>query len=151
MNTKPVARERERGSAMVEAAICIPLLLVLMVGIFEVGRAYETWQVLTNAAREGARMATMPSSNPDTTRALIREYMANGQLTNAATASVVIDEGATITVNGTDVSASLVTVDYPFQFIMLQPIVRLVSPGATVGGPITMRATAVMRNEAAAP
>ena len=60
-------RERERGSAMVETAICIPLLLVLMVGIFEVGRAYETWQVLTNAAREGARMAVMPSSNPDTT------------------------------------------------------------------------------------
>lgn len=142
---------RERGSAMVETAICIPLLLVLMVGIFEVGRAYETWQVLTNAAREGARMAVMPSSNPDTTRALIRQYMSDGQLINAATAAVVIDGGASINVNGTAVSASLVTVDYPFQFIMLQPVVRLVSPGATVGGPITMRATAVMRNEAVAP
>ena len=42
----------------------------------------------------------------------------------------------------------MVTVDYPFQFIMLQPIVRLVSPSATVGGPITMHATAIMRNEA---
>jgi Flp pilus assembly protein TadG len=137
-------RERERGSAMVEAAICIPLLLVLMVGIFEVGRAYETWQVLTNAAREGARMAVMPTNDPDTTIALIREY-------RAATATVNIDEGASINVNGTAVSASLVTVDYPFEFIMLQPVVRLVAPGATVGGPITMRATAVMRNEAAAP
>ena len=145
------SRNRERGSAMVEAAICIPLLLVLMVGIFEVGRAYETWQVLTNAAREGARAATMPSSDPNNTRELIRQYMANGQLVNSATAAVNIDEGATINVNGTAVSASLVTVDYPFTFIMLQPIVRLVSPGATVGGPITMRATAVMRNEAAAP
>lgn len=151
MNMKPVVRERERGSAMVEAAICIPLLLVLMVGIFEVGRAYETWQVLTNAAREGARMAVMPTSDVNTTRALIREYMANGQLTAAATATVNIDEGASINVNGTAVSASLVTVDYPFEFIMLQPVVRLVAPGATVGGPITMRATAVMRNEAAAP
>ena len=151
MNMKPVARERERGSAMVEAAICIPLLLVLMVGIFEVGRAYETWHVLTNAAREGARMAVMPTSDIDTTTGLIREYMANGQLTGAGAAVVSIDEGASINVNGTAVSASLVTVDYPFQFIMLQPIVRLVSPGATVGGPITMRATAVMRNEAAAP
>ena len=151
MNMKSVARDRERGSAMVEAAICIPLLLVLMVGIFEVGRAYETWQVLTNAAREGARMAVMPTSDPNTTRALIREYMANGQLTRAATATVNIDEGASINVNGTAVSASLVTVDYPFEFIMLQPVVRLVAPGATVGGPITMRATAVMRNEAAAP
>ena len=50
--------------------------------------------------------------------------------------------------NGTPVSASLVTVDYPFEFIMLQPVARLVAPGATVGGPITMRATAIMRNEA---
>ena len=38
---KKNTRNRERGSAMVETAICIPLLLVLMVGIFEVGRAYR--------------------------------------------------------------------------------------------------------------
>ena len=141
-------RNRERGSAMVETAICIPLLLVLMVGIFEVGRAYETWQVLTNAAREGARVAVMPSGSAADTTALVREYMANGQLTKSATASVVINEAASINVNGTPVSASMVTVDYPFEFIMLQPVVRLVSPSATVGGPITMRATAIMRNEA---
>ena len=146
MNTN--SRNRERGSAMVEAAICIPLLLVLMVGIFEVGRAYETWQVLTNAAREGARMAVTPTGSTADTTALVRAYMSNGQLTKSATATVVINEAASINVNGTLVSASQVTVDYPFEFIMLQPIVRLVSPGATVGGPITMRATAIMRNEA---
>jgi len=142
-------RKRERGQAMVETAIAIPLLLVLMVGIFEIGRAYETWQVLTNAAREGARMAITPSSTVPTTTALIRQYMADGQLTNSGTASVVVDKSASITVNGTAVSASLVTVDYPFEFMMLQPVVRLVAPAATVGGPLTMRATSVMRNEAA--
>jgi Flp pilus assembly protein TadG len=139
---------RERGSAMVETAIAIPILLVLMVGIFEVGRAYETWQVLTNAAREGARMSVTPGSSQSNTTALIRQYMANGQLTKSATAAVVVNTGASIDVNGTPVSASAVTVDYPFEFIMLQPVVRLVAPGATVGGPITMRATAIMRNEA---
>jgi len=141
-------RTRERGSAMVEAAITIPLLLVLMVGIFEVGRAYQTWQVLTNAAREGARMSITPSSTPSNTTALVRQYMADGQLTNYSTAAVNVNKTSSINVNGTPVSASLVTVDYPFQFIMLQPVVRLVVPGTTVGGPITMRATAVMRNEA---
>ena len=65
---------------MVETAIAIPLLLVLMVGIFEVGRAYETWQVLTNAAREGARMSVTPSGTPANTTALVRQYMADGQL-----------------------------------------------------------------------
>ena len=139
---------RERGAAMVEAAITIPLLLVLMVGIFEVGRAYQTWQVLTNAAREGARMSITPSSTPGNTAALVRQFMSDGQLSNASSAVVNVNKTSSINVNGTAVSASLVTVDYPFSFIMLQPVVRLVVQGATVGGPITMRATAVMRNEA---
>ena len=147
---KTDTRKRERGQAMVEAAIAIPILLVLMVGIFEVGRAYETWQVLTNAAREGARMAVTPSSTVPTTTALIRQYMADGQLSKSAAANVVVNKTATINVNGTAVSASLVTVDYPFEFIMLQPVLRLIpGTGATAGGPITMRATSVMRNEAA--
>jgi Flp pilus assembly protein TadG len=133
---------------MVETAIVLPIILVLMVGIFEVGRAYETWQVLTNAAREGARMSVTPSSTPTDPTAPIRRYMADGQLTKSAAASVVVNKGASIDVNGTPVSASAITVDYPFEFIMLQPVVRLVAPAATVGGPLTMRATAIMRNEA---
>ena len=36
------------------------MLLFVSVAIFEFGRAYQTWQVLTNAAREGARMAVLP-------------------------------------------------------------------------------------------
>ena len=139
---------RERGSALVEAAISIPILLVLMVGIFEIGRAFQTWQVLTNAAREGARMSVTPSSSQTTTTDLIRQYMTDGQLPESAAAAVVVNKGASINVNGTAMSASAVTVDYPFEFIMLQPVVRLVAPGATVGGPLTMRATAIMRNEA---
>ena len=145
---KTDTRTRERGSALVEAAISIPLLLVLMVGIFEVGRAYQTWQVLTNAAREGARMSITPSSTQENTTALIRQYMNDGALSNYDTANVNVDKSSSIDVGGTAVSASLVTVDYPFSFIMLQPVVRLVAPGATVGGPLTMRATAIMRNEA---
>jgi Flp pilus assembly protein TadG len=142
------ARHSERGTAMVEAAITMPLLLLLMVGIFEVGRAYETWQVLCNAAREGARMSVTPSSDSATTTALVRRYMSDGQLPQYDSATVVVNKTATLTVNGVDVGASLVTVDYPFTFIMLQPVARLVAPGSTAGAPMTMRATALMRNEA---
>jgi Flp pilus assembly protein TadG len=142
------SRHGERGNALIESAITIPILLLLMVGIFEVSRAYETWQVITNAAREGARMSVTPYSNVATTKALVRKYMADGQLINSATAAVDVNSNHSITVNGTVVGASLVTVDYPFQFIMLQPVARLVAPGATTGEAITMRATALMRNEA---
>ena len=142
------SRNRERGSALVEAAIATPILLLLMVGIFEIGRAYETWQVLTNAAREGARMSVTPSSDNVTTTALVRRYMSDGQLSRSEDAEVVINRNASITVNGTAIAASLVTVDYPFEFIVLQPVARLVVPGTNTGDDITMRATALMRNEA---
>jgi Flp pilus assembly protein TadG len=141
-------RHRERGNALVETAIALPILLLMMVGIFEVGRAYETWQVVTNAAREGARVAILPSGDVDTSTAIIRKYMTDGQLNNAASASVVVDRNAVMVVNGTNVGASQITVDYPFNFIMLQPVARLVVPGSMVGEDITMRATAMMRNEA---
>jgi Flp pilus assembly protein TadG len=141
-------RHGERGSALIESAITIPILLLLMVGIFEVGRAYETWQVLSNAAREGARIAVTPNTSSATTIALVRQYMADGQLPQSGTAAVAVNSAASITVNGVNVSASQVTVDYPFQFIVLQPVARLVVPGTNTGQAITMRATALMRNEA---
>ena len=43
---------RQRGAALVESAMVIPILLLISAGVFEFGRAYQTWQVLTNAARE---------------------------------------------------------------------------------------------------
>jgi hypothetical protein len=50
-------RRDQRGAALLEMAFTLPLLLLISVGIFEFGRAFEVWQVLTNAAREGARVA----------------------------------------------------------------------------------------------
>ena len=49
----------QRGAALLETAITIPLILAVCISIFEFGRAYQTWQVLTNAAREGARVAIL--------------------------------------------------------------------------------------------
>ncbi|MFO0879461.1 MAG: TadE/TadG family type IV pilus assembly protein [Gemmataceae bacterium] len=48
---------RSRGIAAVEFAIVMPVLLVIMVGLWEVGRLVQLQQILTNAAREGARLA----------------------------------------------------------------------------------------------
>jgi hypothetical protein len=51
-----------------------------------------------------------------------------------------------VALTGAD-TASQITVDYPFEFMVLNPVVRLVTPSATTGAPITMRSVAVMRNE----
>jgi Flp pilus assembly protein TadG len=138
----------ERGQSLVETALVLPLLILISVGIFEFGRAYQTWQVVTNAAREGARMAVLPDSTTTGVQDRVRQYLTDGALPRAADSSVDVQPGAQITLpSGGTVSASLVTVGYPFQFMMLNPIIRLVVSGSTVGGDFTMTATAQMRNE----
>lgn len=135
---------RERGAALLEAAITIPIILLICVGIFEFGRAYQTWQVLTNAAREGARMAILQGSTDSDVTQRVRDYMQGGQLPNYSTATVTITRNVALT--GSD-TASKVEIDYPFEFMVLNPVVRLVSPSSTTGAPITMVSSAVMRNE----
>ena len=50
-------RERsERGAVAVEFAILLPLLLMLVLGTIEFGRAYNAQITLTNAARDGVRV-----------------------------------------------------------------------------------------------
>ncbi len=142
---------RQEGQALIEAALVIPLLLLIAVGIFEFGRAYQTWQILTNAAREGARMAVVPY-NPGNAAIInrVQQYMSQGQLpASAIAAATVTITPTTITVPGgtgpTTVNASQVTINYPFDFIVLRPIARLMS--GNINGPLSIQASAVMRNK----
>ena len=48
---------RDRGQALMEFALVIPLFLLLMVALFDLGRAVFAYNTLTNEAREGARLA----------------------------------------------------------------------------------------------
>ena len=48
----------ERGQNLVELALVLPLLILLLAGIADVGRAFFSYIQLTNAAREGARAAS---------------------------------------------------------------------------------------------
>jgi Flp pilus assembly protein TadG len=49
--------ENERGQAVVEMAIILPVLLMLLLSIWQFGVVYDKWQNLNGAAREGARAA----------------------------------------------------------------------------------------------
>ncbi len=46
-----------RGVAAVELAFVLPFLVILLLGVWEVGRMIEVQQILNNAAREGSRLA----------------------------------------------------------------------------------------------
>ncbi len=51
----------ERGAELFEFAMVAPVLLMLVLGIIWMGRAYNIYQTITRAAREGARYAVLPS------------------------------------------------------------------------------------------
>lgn len=58
-------RRRQRGQALVETALVLPILLIMIIGLFDVGRAVFAYNTATNAAREAARLAIV---NQDGTR-----------------------------------------------------------------------------------
>jgi Flp pilus assembly protein TadG len=143
MHMRKTLAKNQRGAALIEAAVTIPIILLISVAIFEFGRAYQTWQVLTNAAREGARVAIIAGTTQDQVKATVVNYMTIGQLPNASPDQVSVDQNVALGAN----TASQVTISYPFEFIVLNPVARLVDRTSSTGAPITMSAVAVMRNE----
>lgn len=134
----------QRGAALLETAITLPLILLVCVAIFEFGRAYQTWQVLTNAAREGARIAILAETDDGMVTNVVRNYMESGQLPQFAAATVNIERTVPFGAN----TASRVTVTYPFNFMVLNPVVRLVNAASETGdGTTLMQSSALMRNE----
>jgi len=77
----------DKGAAIVEFAVALPLLMVLVVGIFDFGGAFNLKQELNNAAREGARFGAAQPTNdlalaqPPSVNAV--RYVVAAYLTNA--------------------------------------------------------------------
>ena len=54
-----MTRAKPRGQSMVEFALVLPLFVIILVGIFDVGRAIYAYHTLLNASREAARQAVV--------------------------------------------------------------------------------------------
>lgn len=146
----------ERGAALVEFALALPLLLVVLAGIVDFGFAFQRYEVVTNAAREGARIATLPGYDATAVDSRVRSYVQAGlglsgaALTRAMPAGSVTLTTPDLTVplsgGGTQtVSTALVTVTYQHNWFLLGPMLSLINK--TWGGTITLRAASQMRLE----
>jgi Flp pilus assembly protein TadG len=61
---RPAGGRRQRGQGLTEFALVIPIFLLLVVALFDLGRAVFAYNTLTNAAREGARIAIVNQYTP---------------------------------------------------------------------------------------
>jgi len=102
---------------------------------------------LTNAAREGARVAILPSQPPGAAEARTRAFLASGGLQSGASVGVTVTPVTVSLGGGATAPGSRLTITYPYSFMVLQPVARLVVSGTKTGAPIVMTAQAAMRNE----
>jgi hypothetical protein len=65
----------QRGNAVLEFALVAPFLLMLLFGVFEVGRALYIQQALVFSAREGARLAAVEGADLSEVQARVRDVL----------------------------------------------------------------------------
>ena len=131
------------GQSLVEFALLLPILLGIVIGVFEFGRAWNVDQVLTSAAREGVRLAVVPTTTSESeVLAAVEDALTNAAL-DPSLADIDIDgfgDGY-----GTPTT---VQVAYPFEFTFLGPLMAFLGDGeGEVPGAITLTSTITMRNE----
>jgi len=71
-----------RGQSMVEFALILPLFVLIVIGVFDLGRAFFGSITITNAAREGARYGTLHVTDP--------QGICNATLNEAASSGIVL-------------------------------------------------------------
>jgi Flp pilus assembly protein TadG len=81
-NTTRRGFQRRRGVAIVELALVLPILLVLLLGIWEVGRLVQISQIVNNAAREGARKASTGINTYSDVSTTVTNYLTTAGITN---------------------------------------------------------------------
>jgi Flp pilus assembly protein TadG len=113
-------RENERGSTLVEFSIGVTVFLTAMFGVLEFGRALWVHNALTDAARRGARYATMhsPGDVASVKNVVVYGDPAGGgqpMLNNLSTANVNVNYN-NFGLNDGTVSVSIT--DYQFQFVV---------------------------------
>jgi hypothetical protein len=100
MTNAPAPRTRSRlsgddGSVIAEMALVAPLMVLLMLGVFEFGTAWRNKVVLTNSLRSAGRIESQNSTNPNVDQlALGAFYAGNSKLTNMTLVRVIIYDAA---------------------------------------------------------
>src|SRR5439155_7631277 len=136
----------ERCVELIEFAISLPVLLFVLTAILDFGFLFQRYEVVTNAAREGARLKSNTGASTETdVQARVAAYLTDGGL-NAGLATTAINAVA-IPVNpsGTvTASGNQVVVQYPYQFRCLA--MMNVFFGSSFGT-FTLTASSMMRSE----
>ena len=103
------ATARQRGDGLVEFAVVLPVLLLIVIAIFDLGRAIYAYSIVANSAREGARYAIIHKDDYDGITARIHGY------------AVGLDVSC-MTISVTEPTTNTVRVSVGYQFEPITPL-----------------------------
>lgn len=138
----------DSGAELIEFAIVFPIFMVVVAAILDFGFLFQRYEVITNAAREGARMGSLgdPNYGDDDIRGRVRSYLAAAGLTATVPDSdIPITRGTETLPSGLVIATVKVGVNYPSAFVLMAPFAGLI--GGSAPGTITLKAASVMRRE----
>jgi Flp pilus assembly protein TadG len=135
------------AAQLVEFALVLPILLLIVLGIAEFGFIFQRYEVVTNAAREGARMAVLPGYADADVDTRVRTYMTQGRVpTTGSNPSVVITTVSIAVGAGLPpINAKRVVVTYTHTYTFLPKISGWFGASYTT---VPLKAVAEMRKEA---
>lgn len=130
MNRWRQAMVEQKGQSLIEFALVVPLLLLLLCGIFDIGRLMYGYLHLNLAAQEAVRMGGLGKADSEITT-FARNYV---HLGNAASLQI------TVTPNDTNrKSGEYVTVQLRYPLTYLTPLVANILPPPVISADSTIR------------
>ncbi|WP_034630514.1 TadE/TadG family type IV pilus assembly protein [Desulfotruncus alcoholivorax] len=127
-------RGDNRGQALVEFALVLPILILLLMAIFEFGNIFHSYLLITTASREGARMGVVGHSDAEITQRI--EEVCSTLDTSKMTINIEPHDP-----NYRNRGVPL-TVEVDYENSLLTPLLRTFLPD-----PLTIRARSIMRIE----
>ena len=139
----------ECGAEIVEFAIVLPTLLMLLIGMIWLGRAYNIYETITRAAREGARYGAAPtcalcaSGNtlPDCTsrvKPVVDAALAAAALDPAKKKNFICQSGVTLN-PGADPPETGVVISFGYDVKFVVPFTTLNASTITISTQVQMR------------
>ncbi len=130
------SQARDRGAAAVEFALCLPLLLLLVFGIIDFGRALNAQITLSQAAREGVMLAAEGDSSA--------AVQARAEAAAPELGAISVTIATACAPNAGPAADAQVDVSYSFSFITPVGAIAGLIGGSGFGSPITLTAQGVM-------
>lgn len=123
-----------KGQSLVETALVLPIIILVLTGIIDFGLLFNTYLQVSNASREGARVAAI--GNTDAVIISAVNTVAAALDPDKLTVVISPEEAA-----GRE-SGDSVTVTVQYEYKMITPLI-----GAIVPGPINLKTSTTMRCE----